>query len=68
MIKDWQAKGGKVLARSKPVPIKHIIASPSMSAADVELVRGNLLALDTPTTAAKAGRDKWQGSWPPPAA
>ncbi|WP_411881402.1 phosphate/phosphite/phosphonate ABC transporter substrate-binding protein [Polaromonas sp. YR568] len=27
VVKDWQDKGGKVLATSKPVPIKHMIAS-----------------------------------------
>ncbi|MBC7608142.1 MAG: phosphate/phosphite/phosphonate ABC transporter substrate-binding protein [Polaromonas sp.] len=27
VVKDWQDKGGKVLATSKPVPIKHLIAS-----------------------------------------
>lgn len=27
VVKDWQDKGGKVLGTSKPVPIKHLIAS-----------------------------------------
>lgn len=27
VVKDWQGKGGRVLATSKPVPIKHLIAS-----------------------------------------
>jgi ABC-type phosphate/phosphonate transport system substrate-binding protein len=27
VVKDWQDKGGKVLFSSKPVPIKHLIAS-----------------------------------------
>jgi ABC-type phosphate/phosphonate transport system substrate-binding protein len=27
VAKEWQDKGGKVLATSKPVPIKHLIAS-----------------------------------------
>src|SRR5206468_6267575 len=45
VIKDWQSKGGKVLFKSKPVPIKHIIASPSMSPEDVNKVRDYLLAL-----------------------
>ena len=62
VIKEWQAKGGKVLARSKPVPIKHIIASPSMSAADVDLVREYLLALDsTDDGRKKLAATKWQG-------
>ena len=32
VIKAWQAKGGKVLAKSKAVPIKHVIASPTLHA------------------------------------
>ena len=47
VIKDWQAKGGTVLFKSKPVPIKHIIASPNLPAEDVAKVRDYLLALDT---------------------
>jgi phosphonate transport system substrate-binding protein len=46
LIKDWQAKGGKVLARSKVVPIKHMIASPTLSTEQVAAVRDYLLALD----------------------
>jgi phosphonate transport system substrate-binding protein len=46
VVKSWQAKGGKVLIKSKPVPIKHIIASPSMSADQLQKVREYLLALD----------------------
>ena len=62
VIKDWKAKGGKVLAQSKPVPIKHIIASPNMSAADVEAVRDYLLSLDaTEEGKKKLVPTKWQG-------
>ncbi len=32
VVKSWQDKGGKVLATSKPVPIKHLIASHKISA------------------------------------
>ncbi len=46
LVKAWQAKGGKILAQSKPVPIKHILASPNLSAADVEKVREYLIGLD----------------------
>lgn len=46
VIKAWQAKGGKVLFKSKPVPIKHVIASPSLSAEQVGIVRDYLLSLD----------------------
>jgi len=62
VVKDWTAKGGKVLMRSKPVPIKHIIASPSMSAEDVATVREYLLALDTTDDGRKKlALTKWQG-------
>ena len=47
VIKGWQAKGGKVLFKSKPVPIKHIIASPSLTPDQAAKVRDYLLALDT---------------------
>ena len=47
LVKAWQAKGGKVLAQSKPVPIKHIIASPGLSPDQIDKVREYLLALDT---------------------
>ena len=62
VIKEWKAKGGKVLAQSKPVPIKHIIASPNMSAADVDAVRDYLLSLDaTDEGKKKLVPTKWQG-------
>jgi phosphonate transport system substrate-binding protein len=47
VIKGWEAKGGKVLARSRPVPIKHIIASPNLAPDLVEKLREYLLALDS---------------------
>jgi ABC-type phosphate/phosphonate transport system substrate-binding protein len=47
IVKTWQAGGGKLLAQSKPVPIKHIIAGPSLSAEQVEKVREYLVSLDT---------------------
>jgi len=46
LVKAWQGKGGRILAQSKAVPIKHIVASPALSAADVEKVREYLLGLD----------------------
>ena len=62
VIKDWQAKGGKLLFKSKPVPIKHIIASPSMSLEDVAKVRDYLLALDTTEDGKKKlAATKWKG-------
>ncbi|MFZ2652319.1 MAG: phosphate/phosphite/phosphonate ABC transporter substrate-binding protein [Burkholderiaceae bacterium] len=47
VIKAWEAKGGKVLAKSRPVPIKHIIASPTLPAELTEKLRDYLLALDS---------------------
>lgn len=46
LVKSWQAQGGKVLATSKAVPIKHIIASPNLPAEQADAVRDYLLALD----------------------
>lgn len=46
VIKAWVAKGGRVIAKSKPVPIKHMIASPALGAEQVQRVREYLLGLD----------------------
>ena len=47
LVKTWQASGGRVLAQSRAVPIKHIIAGPSLSAEQIERVRDYLVSLDT---------------------
>jgi len=54
VVKDWLAKGGKVMFKSKPVPIKHIIASPNLTAEQVDKVREYLVGLD----ASEEGRKK----------
>ena len=54
VIKAWQAKGGKVLGKSKPVPIKNLIASPALNAEQVQKVREYLVTLD----ASEEGRKK----------
>jgi ABC-type phosphate/phosphonate transport system substrate-binding protein len=54
VIKEWTGKGGKILAKSKPVPIKHIIASPNLGAEQVDAVREYLVGLD----ASEDGRKK----------
>jgi ABC-type phosphate/phosphonate transport system substrate-binding protein len=54
VVKAWEAQGGKVLAKSKAVPIKHFIASPAISAEQVERIRAYLVELD----ASDAGRRK----------
>ena len=46
VVKKWQAEGGKILAKSRAVPIKHVIASPTLSADQVQKVRDYLLSLD----------------------
>ncbi len=47
VVKAWTDQGGRVLTTSRPVPIKHVIASPALSAQQQALVRGYLLKLDT---------------------
>ncbi len=54
VIKDWTGKGGKVLGQSRTVPIKQIIASPNLSAEQIESVRNYLVTLD----ASDEGRKK----------
>ncbi len=54
LVKQWQAGGGKVLASSRPVPIKHVIASPALTPDQVQRVRDYFIALDT----TDAGRKK----------
>lgn len=62
VIKAWEEKGGKVLAKSKPVPIKHIIASPTLPPELVEKLREYLLALDTTEEGKKRlGPTKFKG-------
>lgn len=46
VVKDWQDKGGKVLASSKPVPIKQLLASGKMSPAQRALVTNYFVSLD----------------------
>jgi ABC-type phosphate/phosphonate transport system substrate-binding protein len=47
VVKAWQAAGGRVLAKSRPVPIKQVIASPNLTPDQVQKVREYLVALDT---------------------
>jgi len=46
VAKQWQEKGGAVLLESKPVPIKHMIASTKLSEQDLQKVRAVMLGLD----------------------
>jgi len=57
VVKAWLAEGGRVLAKSKPVPIKHMLASPALSADQVLKVREYLVGLD----GSEEGRKKLEG-------
>jgi phosphonate transport system substrate-binding protein len=65
VVKEWVEGGGKVFAKSRPVPIKHIIASPSLSPEQVDAVREYLLNLDsTAEGKKKLAPTKYQGFAP----
>lgn len=51
VVKAWTEKGGSVIATSKPVPVKQVIASPQMSPGQVAAVQDYLMGLE----AAKEG-------------
>lgn len=65
VVKAWEAKGGKVLAKSKSLPIKHVIAGPALSPEQVAAVRDYLLTLDaTDEGKKKLESIKYQGFAP----
>ena len=45
VVKAWTDKGGKVLAKSRPVPIKQFIVSTKMPAAEQQKIRDALIGL-----------------------
>lgn len=45
VVKGWTEKGGKVLGKSRPVPIKQFIVSTAMPAAEQQKVRDALIGL-----------------------
>lgn len=47
VVKAWVDKGGRVLGTSRPVPIKHVIASPSLNAEQHTRIRDYLLRLNS---------------------
>lgn len=47
VVRDWQAKGGRVLAQSRPVPIKHLIAGAAISDEQRAALRDYFVGLDT---------------------
>jgi ABC-type phosphate/phosphonate transport system substrate-binding protein len=46
VIKEYVDKGGKVLLKSKPVPIKELIASPNLPAQDLAHIQQYFLNLE----------------------
>lgn len=53
VVKDWTAKGGKVIYRSRPVPIKQFVVSTKMPPDEQQKIRDALLNIRD----SKAGRD-----------
>jgi phosphonate transport system substrate-binding protein len=54
LVKDWKDKGGRVIGTTKPVPIKHLLASSTLSAQQQQQVRDYFIGLDS----SEAGRKK----------
>jgi len=46
VVKGWTAKGGRILGTSRPVPIKHLLASSALGAEQVQRVREYFLGRD----------------------
>lgn len=49
VIQDWTSRGGRVLAISKPVPIKYVLASRAINDADLERLQAYFIGLDGST-------------------
>lgn len=47
IVKEWTAAGGKVIAASKPVPIKNVIVSEAMGKEAAEAIKGYFIELST---------------------
>ncbi|MEX8517746.1 MAG: phosphate/phosphite/phosphonate ABC transporter substrate-binding protein [Leptothrix sp. (in: b-proteobacteria)] len=47
VIRDWTARGGRILASSKPVPIKYVLAARAISDADLERLQTYFIGLDS---------------------
>ncbi len=54
IVKGWKEKGGRILGTSRPVPIKHLLASSALSAELVQRLRAYFIGLD----ASEEGRKK----------
>ncbi len=65
VVKAWLTQGGRVLAESRPVPIKHVIASPKLTLEQSEQVRAYFLTLEiTPAGRKKLQAIKYEGFVP----
>jgi ABC-type phosphate/phosphonate transport system substrate-binding protein len=66
VVKAWQSKGGKVIGRSRSVPIKQFIASTKLSGEDLERIREALLSLPNTDPGRKAlAASGYKGFQPP---
>ncbi len=66
VVKTWTGKGGKVMVRSRSVPIKHVIASTRLSAEEVDRVREALVNLSGTDPGRKAlSTTGYKGFQPP---
>ena len=54
VVKTWTGKGGKVMVRSRSVPIKQVIASTKLSAEEVDRIRDALINLPNTDPGRKA--------------
>jgi phosphonate transport system substrate-binding protein len=54
VVKTWTGKGGKVMVRSRSVPIKHVIASTKLPADEIDRIREALVNLPNTDPGRKA--------------
>jgi len=54
VVKTWTGKGGKVMVRSRSVPIKHVIASTKLPADEIDRIREALVNLPNSDPGRKA--------------
>jgi ABC-type phosphate/phosphonate transport system substrate-binding protein len=54
VVKAWTGKGGKVIGKSRPVPIKQLVASTKLSAEEIDRIRETLVALSNTEPGRKA--------------
>ena len=47
IVKEWTAAGGKVIASSRPVPIKNLIVSQALAKVSIDAIQAYFLGLST---------------------